>query len=331
MVRAAAPLWSPVSGKRAFDVLGLGESSIDHLCLVGDSSSPGRDQRLEGYSEQPGGQVATAMLGCARLGLRAAFAGNVGDDAAARVVLAPLDEAGVEISGVHRIEGAPTRTAVVLVDRESGERTLFWYRDPRLALNPAQLARREILNARVLLIDAEDPDAAAWAARVARDAGIAVVLDADRHWPEATALLKLVDFPIVACSFAEALGQTGRADDGLRALVTHGAKLAVVTLGAGGASARTDSQAFESAAYHVQARDTTGAGDAFHAGFIWGLLQGQGAEACLRSANAAAAINCQALGAQGRLPTESELLEFMQTHTPDGGTGRLMRGGEPSR
>jgi sugar/nucleoside kinase (ribokinase family) len=71
-----------------------------------------------------------------------------------------------------------------------------------------------------------------------------------------------------------------------------------------------------SAAFRVDARDTTGAGDVFHAAFAWGLLEGLACEPILRAANAAAAMSCRALGAQGGLPTRSELEAFLREQRP---------------
>lgn len=250
----------------------------------------------------PGGQIASAVLGCARLGLRCAYAGSVGDDPAAEVILRPLREAGIGLGGVRCRSGATSRSAVILVERRSGERSVLGFRDPRLALRPEELDADAIVRARVLHLDAVDPEASAFAARRAREAGVAVVLDADAVAPGLDALLPLVDFPIVSRSFAEEWGGTGSVRDGLAAVSGPGTRLAVATLGAAGALARCDEGWLESAAFDVAVTDTTGAGDAFHAGFIWGLLQGRDARGVLRAAHAVAALNCTALGAQAGLP-----------------------------
>jgi sulfofructose kinase len=77
----------------------------------------------------------------------------------------------------------------------------------------------------------------------------------------------------------------------------------------------------ESAAFAVPVRDTTGAGDVFHAAFVWGLLRGLAPREVLRAANAAAAMSCRALGAQGGLPTEAELLAFLRDRVPEDAGG----------
>ena len=312
----AGPLWPGRSEGRSVDVVGLGQSSLDHVCLVeGLPRFAGKDRILD-YTRLPGGQVATAILACTRLGLRSAFVGCVGDDDAGERALAPLRDAGVDVSGVRVVAGAPSQLAVILLDRSSGERTVLWYRDPRLAPRLHDLSRGSIERARALHLDGGDPEVGIWAAKVAREAGIPVVLDADTPGPGTAELLAHVDFPIVSQGFAESFFGTPNPRDALRGLAGYGARLAVVTLGEVGALARLGTREIESPAFRVPVADTTGAGDVFHAAFIWALLEGLSADACLRTANAAAGMNCRAVGAQGGLPTRSELRAFLATEHP---------------
>lgn len=258
--------------------------------------------------------MATAVLALARLGARCAYAGAVGEDAEADTVLAPLLRAGVDCSAVKHVAGGRTRRALIHVAPDSGERHVSPERDPRVGLAPEDLDRSLIESARALLIDAEDPEASLWAARAANAAGIPVALDADRYGPALEALLPVVDFPIVSHEFAEAFSD-GSVREALRVLAAGARHMAVVTLGPDGAIAMTrdGDRVLESPAPAVEALDTTGAGDVFHAAFIWGLLQGFGASRVLRVANAAAALSCRALGAQGGLPDTRELAAFLET------------------
>ncbi len=310
------PVWERSQVSKPIDVVGLGQSSLDHVCLVdGLPQFAGKDRILD-YTRLPGGQVATALLACTRLGLRSSFVGSVGDDDAAERVLAPLRQAGVDLSGVRVVAGAPTQLAVILLDRTSGERTVLWYRDPRLAPRLQDLSRASIERARALHLDGGDPDAGIWASKVAGEAGIPVVLDADTALPGTAELLAHVDFPIVSHSFAESFFGTANPREALRGLVGYGARLAVVTLGEIGALARLGDHEIESPAYRVPVVDTTGAGDVFHAAFVWALLDGRSASDCLRAANAAAGMNCRAVGAQGGLPSREELEAFLAAESP---------------
>lgn len=256
--------------------------------------------------------MATAALGLARLGLRVAWAGAVGSDAAAATALAPLYAAGVDLTDVRRVAGGRTRRALVRVESVSGERWVSPERDPRVGVSVEGLARERIAGARVLLVDTEDLEASIAAANHARAAGVPTVLDADAPVPGLERLLEHIDFPIVSQSLAEALGN-GSVRKGLRVLAGRAARLAVVTLGGEGciAAAADSDSVLECAAFEVAVRDTTGAGDAFHAGFIWALLAGRGTEAVLRTANGVAALSCAALGAQAGLPLREEVETFL--------------------
>jgi sugar/nucleoside kinase (ribokinase family) len=294
-------------------VLGVGQCSLDRVAVV-DAPPPGPDAPEPADAlELPGGQVATALLACARLGLRVAYAGAVGDDEAAERVLAPLRRAGVDLAGVRRVRGARTRRALIYVEAGSGERHVHPRRDPRLVLAPEDVSAEVVASARAVHLDAEHPEASLRAARLARTAGAAVLLDLDRSGPGVDALLANADFPIVSQRFAEEISGDGRAAGGLARLVARGARLAVATLGPRGALAQGpgDPAPFASPGFRVEARDTTGAGDVFHAAFAYGLLEGWGAARVLETANAAAAMSCRALGAQGGLPDRAALEAFL--------------------
>lgn len=312
-----SPLWpEPRRGRARVDVVGIGQSSLDHVCVVDGLPRFAGKAAIERYHRLPGGQVATALLACARLGLRAAFVGAVGDDDAAEAVLAPLRAGGVDLADVRVASEAPTQMAVILVDRTSGERTVLWHRDRALAIQPAHLHRRSISGARLLHLDGGDPDAGTWAARVAREEGIPVTLDVDTPTPGLSELLPLVDFPIVSQSFAETYFGTTSHRAALGALVASGARMAVVTLGEIGALAQAGETTYESPGFRVAVRDTTGAGDVFHAAFAWAVLGGMGPERALRVSNAAAAMSVRFLGAQGGLPTRPELEAFLAANRP---------------
>jgi len=309
-------LWRGEVAQPEIDLLGIGQCSIDHVCSVEGMPRFAGKEAMLAYDILPGGQIATALLAGARLGLRGAFVGSTGTDPAAAAVLAPLAAAGIDVSGVRRVSGAATRLAVILVDRASGERTVLWYRDPRLRLRLEDLPVARIARARCLLLDGDDPEVSIHAARSARAAGVPVVLDVDRASPGIESLLGEADYPIVSRHFAESLAPDGTLRGGLARLADLGARLAVATLGEHGCLARAGEREIASPAFRVTPRDTTGAGDVFHAAFVWGLLEGLEIEALLRAANAAAALSARALGAQGGLPTRNELEAFLRDQRP---------------
>jgi len=328
-VRGADTLWSEWGGASQVDVVGLGQCALDQVVVVDGFPEFTEKKRIVELTQLPGGQIATAALACARLGLRAAVVSAVGGDAAGEAALEPLRQAGVDISGVRVVSQAESQLSVIVVDRETGERTVLWHRDPRLSVRDREVRREEIERGRVLHVDAQDPELSTWAAGVARAAGIPVVLDADTPSPGIDALLRRVDFPIVSRDFAERHFGTLDPAEFLRGLAALGARFPVVTLGDRGAVAGGREEMIESPAFQVAVRDTTGAGDVFHAAFIWGLLEGMSGVRILEVANAAAAMNCRALGAQGGLPSREELERFLRAQEQHGEASLVEAGNAP--
>ena len=291
-------------------MVGVGQVSCDFVVALPRWPRAGEKLAIaDRLATRPGGQIATAVLAAVRLGLSGRFIGAVGEDREGEIALAPLRAAGIDLAPVRRIAGGATRSAFVLVD-ERGERTVLGHRDPRLGLAPAQLSHDAIRSARVLLVDGEDLDAAAWAIAAAREAGVASVLDAERANPDSEKLAMSVDFPIVSESFC-ANSSDPPSDREVRAalerLAGGRARMAVVTRGERGALAVCDGEVFAQPAMRVHAVDTTGAGDVFRGAFAWALLSGASARRALALAATAGALACCGAGAQGSLPTAADV------------------------
>lgn len=295
------------------DLVGIGQISVDEVRVV---DARGRSKRAPEFL--CGGQVATVILAAARLGLRSAYQGAVGEDPTADRALAPLLAAAVDCRSVKRVPGGRTRTARICVEGEGGDRRVEPQRDPAVRLAPEDVDRGLIRQARLLHVDAEDPAASIRAVELARGLGVATTLDLDEPGDETLVLLHKTDFPIVSQGFATKLSG-GPATLALPELAAAAGRMAVITLGEEGAVAQLHGgqTVLHCPAFSVEVRDTTGAGDAFRAGFIWALLQGLPAAAVLEAASAIAALNCGVLGAQGGLPMRQGLEAFLHSRKGD--------------
>ena len=298
----------------AWDVVGVGAACLDHVCrlpVFPRPDSAASKIRMHGQSRVCGGQTATALATCARLGLRAKYVGAVGDDEDGRRILAELMARGIDVSDVTAL-AVPTATATILID-DSGERLVLWHRDTRLCVPPDRLPVAALASARVVHVDDVDPVAATEAARIARHAGVPVTCDIDHVTPRTQALLGLVSHPV----FAEQvpLDLTGQTDQGeaLRVIWERYHVPAVVTLGERGAMGFDGHDFVTVPAFAVDPVDTTGAGDVFRAGFIYGLVQGWSLERQLRFANACAGVSCTRLGAMGGVPAIDEVRALLGT------------------
>ena len=258
---------------RPFDALGLGQNSVDLVAVVGAFPRSNTKHRIEKFGRLPGGQVASAMVCCARLGWRSRYVGRFGSDELGHVGLTSLEEEGVDVSAAETVE-ARTRFAMVIVDGRTGDRTVLWDRDPALALRPGDVAGEVWTSARVLHVDCEDIPAATTAAKAARASGALTVIDVEAVLPGVPALLRHIDVIIASEGLPERL--TGHHDTGtaLSAMAReYGPAVACVTLGASGSLAICQGREIRTPAFEVPVVDSTGAGDAFRGGFISGYLQ----------------------------------------------------------
>ncbi|MEN3333277.1 MAG: sulfofructose kinase [Blastocatellia bacterium] len=299
---------------KPFDAVALGLNAVDHLIVA--PRYPEFNSKIPYKSHQlaAGGQCATAMVALARLGLRTRYIGKVGDDDIGRFQINSIVSEGVT-ADIPVVEGAETQTAFIIIDEASGERTILWNRDPAIATRPEDVDRTAVTSGRVLHLDGHDVEASIVAATYARAEGVATVLDIDNIYPGAEQMLPLIDFMISSSTFPTRL--TGESDlrTALKQLAEkNGSLVTGATLGEDGVLIYIRGQFIHSPAFAIDCRDTTGAGDAFHAGFIYGLLTGLMVEETLRFANAVAGLKCLAVGARTGLPTLNEAKAFLTSH-----------------
>jgi sulfofructose kinase len=300
---------------REFDAVGFGLNAVDHLVVVPRYPAFDTKTRLLERAQSAGGQTASAMVGLARLGARTAYAGRFGSDAEGIFGLQTLRDEGVNVERAEVIEGARTQVAYIIIDARTGERTIIWDRDEQLAYRADETPAGFATRGRILHLDAHDPRACARLAREARAAGTIVSADIDNVYEGLPELLPHLDLLISSSEFPRRL--TGLTDE-RAALVEVKTRLCPdalvgMTLGARGAVLYHEGRFVESPAHAVPGgcRDTTGAGDAFHAGFLHAMLRGDDVETALRTATAVAALKCRALGARAGLPTRRELEDFV--------------------
>jgi sugar/nucleoside kinase (ribokinase family) len=313
------PLALAPSSARPFDVVTVGESSLDYVCLTDWPVAIDQKRSLDQFQMLPGGQAATVAATCARLGLRARYVGCVGGDDGARLVREALARRNVDVVDVGPVD-ARCRIAVVIVDRASGRRTVLEHRDPRQRLRVEDITPSIVKSGRVVMVDATDIAASTAAAAMAREAGIPTVVDVDDAGDGVEGLLEHIDVLIASQSFPSAFTGTDSPGAALQQLtVRFKPAVAIMTLGPDGCLALYKGQEIQVPAPSVAALDTTGAGDAFRGGFISGWLR-WGADAdvytLLEYANAVAALSCEGLGAQGALP-DPQRVQALVTRTLD--------------
>ncbi len=216
-----------------FDVVGVGLNATDTLILLPHFPAYAGKIAFDEEILSPGGQVASAMVTCARLGLSVKYIGTVGDDERGRVQVASLRETGINLDDVQVRQGCPNQTAYILIDRSTGERTVLWRRDDALRLDPSFITPEKIFCARLLHIDGHDTPAVERAARLARERGIPVTVDVDTVYHGFDRVLPLADYLIASSEFP---AQWTSERDPFKALELmqneYGIRVAAMTLGA---------------------------------------------------------------------------------------------------
>jgi sulfofructose kinase len=294
------------------DLVGVGLNATDTLILLPEFPARGSKTEYGDASILPGGQVATTVVACQTWGLTTRYVGKLGDDDAARLHREAFARVGVETKLIT-VAGSMSPQSLILVDG-GGERTVLCRRDERLVLQPEDLDRDWVVNARALHVDGHDTAAAMLAASWAHEAGIPVIGDLDDVYPGVDSLIENIDYLIVSRDFPCRLMGDEILENALRRMqLRYNCKLTAATLGTDGVLAWDGKRYHHSAAYRVPVVDTTGAGDIFHAGFIYALLQGWPLERQLDFSCAAAAMNCMAAGARGGIQSIQAIEELMAT------------------
>ena len=297
------------------EVVVVGSLNMDLVARVARLPSPGETVAGSGFSTVPGGKGANQAVAAARLGARTAMVGCAGDDAFGVRLRAGLGDDGVDCHGVRTVAGVSSGVALIVVD-EAGRNVIVVVAGANGLLGPADVDAAEPLlaAARIVVLQLETPiETVEHAARRARALGKTVVLNPAPACPLPPGLLALVDFlvpneieasalagrPVASVADAIAAGRRLRADGAGTVLVTVGAE-GVVTVGPDGE--RHDP------APHVQAVDTTAAGDTFIGGFCAALVRGGDVPGAVAFGQAAAALCVTRPGAQPSIPFAREVV-----------------------
>ncbi|MGQ9517142.1 MAG: carbohydrate kinase family protein [Anaerolineae bacterium] len=298
-----------------YDVIGLGYCSDDYLGIVPHITPfDGDTVTMRDFAHDGGGPVSTALVTLAKLGARTAYLGVLGDDESGQFLLQAFRSAGVDTRFIQVHAGGRSPSCIVLVEEGTGRRSIHCFRGQLPLYTLTEPAREALQNALFLHLDGHSPHAIEEAAHIIHRAGGQVVFDANRPRPQTPEILRHTDILIAAERFPAAF--TGIHDllEASRRLMTLGPRMVVTTLGPRGCLCVTPAAHFHVPGFSVPVVDTTGAGDAFHGAFIFGLRQQDWSLVDVaRFANAVAAMNCRRLGGRAGLPTLEEALDFLRS------------------
>ncbi len=300
---------------KKFDVVGFGTNAVDYLIRVPSYPEFNSKVELVNYLQAAGGEIATTMAGLQRLGAKTSYVGRFGDDAEGAFGIDSLRDEGVDLGWAETIEGARTQIAFIVIDVRNGERTVIWKRDAALAYSPEEIPEDAPKSCRILHFTPHDARACLAMARSAKESGAVISIDIDNIFDGIEDVLPLVDVLITSAEFpGRFLGIHSQKQALSELQARFGCKVAGMTLGETGSLLLCGDEFVRTDGYPVPGgcQDTTGAGDSFRVGLLYGLLKGESVEDSARIANAVAALKCRAVGARTALPSPTELAELLK-------------------
>lgn len=297
-------------------VVGVGQCSLDILGTLDRYPAVDSKAQLEETLIQGGGPVATALVTLARLGVTSAFVGRIGEDDFGRRIREGLTAEKVDSRYLLVDEKGSSQFSFIAVERDRGRRTIFCNPGSCQPLTGDDIPADLIRQSRLLHLDGSHPEGALTAAHLARKNGVTTVLDGG-SWRTATEqLLPLVDHAVVSARFAAQMDPDRPLTEVLSLLMDYGCRSATVTDGENGSFTVDETgEVFHQPGFAVSAVDTTGCGDVFHGGYLYGLLQGWSLRRTARFAAACAALKTRALGGRTAIPTLSEIETLLTTNT----------------
>ncbi len=303
-----------LSENKEFDVVGFGTNAVDYLIVVPEYPEFNSKIELDNYFQLAGGEIASTMVGLQRLGMKTAYVGNFGTDQAGDFGLQTIRDEGVDVQYTRQIEEAQTQIAFIIIDRRSGERTIIWKRDEKLAFSPENIPVELARRTKIFHSTPHDAHACAKMAQEAKKHSAIVSIDIDNLFDGLLEMIPLIDVFISSAEFPEKLVGIKDKKNALREIkLRFGCAVVGMTLGETGSLILCEGEFIETKGFEVPngCKDTTGAGDAFRVGFLYGLLRGETVENAAKTANAVAALKCREIGARTALPDKLELAEML--------------------
>jgi sulfofructose kinase len=292
-------------------VVGIGQCSYDYLALVETYPSVDTKKEVLEWHEQPGGPVATALVALSRLGVRCRFHGITGDDSSGDKIKKSLLSEGINAHGLIKRKGARSQLAFIAIEKYSAKRTIFWKRPSADPLHAEELGEDFLEGAHFLLLDGLMKDVSLFAAEQARNRNIPVMLDAGRSRPGMLDLAELSDYVVASRDFANDVGWEINQEALQQERERLGCKILAVTLGDQGSVTVSKEQYLSIPAFRVDAIDSTGAGDVFHGGYVYGLMHGWSLKDTILFATAFAAMKCARIGGRTGIRRYEEVKQFL--------------------
>lgn len=299
-----------------FDIIGIGDADVDILVSV--PRLPSYDEKVKGkiLGEYPGGIISNFLCAASRFGAQCAAIVRTGDDERGRISLEDLRAHGVDTSHCICYPGSATYFTVSCVDA-CGEKSMVVCLDGSTQPEICDIPFEFLSQARYVHMIGTYADAVLAVGRECKNRGVLLSIDIEKQeWQipqwKVREILSLTHIAFPNERGLAYISGKDSVEDGCAWMLEQGCKIVVATLGAKGVYVCTRDEKFAFPAFHVDVKDTTGAGDTFNAAFLSCLAKGYDLHRCARLATAASALQIQQFGARGGMPDENEAKRFLQ-------------------
>lgn len=299
---------------KKFDCIGIGLSPYDFTLLV--ESHPAPDSKhvaLQKY-QGGGGPVPNAIIALAKFGCSTALVTTMGDDFYGTSVYREFEQFNVDVAGFRLDPEAESLRAHITVDQLDGRRAIILSTDDLPKITMEQIPEHYLARTKLITLDSRSSPEIIQMVKRAKSNGAKIMLDAGSAQPHLEELLPFIDYPIVSYPFVRQYFGHSNAVSAAKSLVESGALIAGVTMGSRGSVLADNSHTIEIPAFLVKQVDTTGAGDLYHAGVLYGILNDWSLKATGQFASAVSAIGCLSLGARSHIPDLQEATQLLQQH-----------------
>jgi ribokinase len=306
------------------DVVALGDVNVDIIAHFAAFPGKGQDALTDKTEIHCGGSAANTAMTLARMGIETSLISRVGPDSWALKAYRCLNEAGVLPGGLQRDRAVMTGLMYVVVTPD-GERTILGHRGANAFTDPAQIRKEDIRAARLFhlsgyaLLNEPQRSAALLALEIAGRHGLTITLDPGMSVSQVVldvicALLPGIDILLPNLMEAQRLSGEDRPQDCIQVLLDRGVRVVALKLGQEGCLVGSDEGFVRVPGFSVEARDSTGAGDSFAAGFIAGFLGGLDWPSAAMLGNAMGAMAAARVGAATVIPKAQEVLTLLRDH-----------------
>lgn len=292
-------------------ILVVGYNAFDVIVPVSGFPLPDEKSEVSGMIFGGGGPGATAAVALVRLGATVKLITPLTDDVPGRLQRQELMAAGVDLSLSPSVSDRASPKAVILVDEAKAQRTIFWSRGDVPQLEPRLASPSYLDDVDLLYTDGHEAEVSLRLAGLARERGMPVLMDAGSVRCGSAALVAACTDVVSSRGFAPDLTGCSDPADALRSLRDMGPSQVAMTFGGDGVLGLENDRLVPVPAFAVPVKDTTGAGDAFHAGYAYARSVGLEFRACLEWGSAVAGLKCRDWGGRRGLPNLGEVQQLL--------------------